>query len=343
MGFFAMLSSLWFTFSKSTKQQNSALLDLPLEIIDAIVVELDLTASTVLSQTCQCLWRHLHNDTAHQLRELTVESRQNIRAQLGGLLPDSCFCTTCGSLHRVNTNDLPWINPGEYINKPCPREEPIDSRIHWNFRYAIAFRHVQSAIKYTQCDNLHRRYAGRIMRKVAFDAWKAELVWVRFTAQPLIIESRFLVKTTHVFRCSRGPLTYSRLRKVSAKFCPHYGFGEARVYLGGVLTAVEPLFEAFDAGVKLAPKLFSCDRCPTDFALTIDARAMIVEVWSDLGGGASPSDPFWSTHVPTTRNCFFNSTGFDYKPGSVEAAYSRSSEDHNDIESLSAKLLLAFK
>lgn len=276
-------------------KQNSFLLKLSLEIIYDIVNRLPLSAIILLSQTCRDLWYLLRGSTAMQ--KVTSSERLELLATLGYILPYYRLCGGCNALHIVDPKDV----PKRVYDGSCKECIPNKSsgRVSILAYYAVEFHHVQLAIKYTRLGNIHQHYRARILQKytkskLLYASTKQRFTALDFTAEPVIVQSRFIMMETFVFRDQDQPLSITTFAAQFFKVCPHLP-----VDAGALRTAMQLAFDLDLAGRQpsLPPKVYSCDRCPTDYLVTVQRDRPLIQVWQDFGSGTSPTDPYWRSHV----------------------------------------------
>ena len=58
-------------------------------------------------------------------------------------------------------------------------------------------------------------------------------------------------------------------------------------------------------------------------------------MWQDLGDGISPTDPYWTSHIPSENNGLYRGAKFDYEHGSIaDMFYSGDAKFTRNLESL---------
>ena len=301
-------------------KQNSPLLNLPLDVVYAIMDELQIPAKIMLSQTCRSLWYGFRENCSSALQTATTVERLGHLAVLGDLLPDHRLCTGCRSLHPVDYEDIPIAGFCNYY-KPCPSPEPMWSRHRLSPYYAIAFRHVHLAMKYTRLEEHHQRYRATILQRFSVFSPNLDSIAQNFIAKPVVVCGRFILMTDFHFYGGIKPLSYSTLLQTSVLFCPHHSLGPLSDPKDPLITAIRFAFGLTDGANGLNYATYSCDRCPTDYSIMITDQSASVSVWHDLGTGASPEDPCWRSHIWTEENGHYKSAKFNYEHGSVRELY----------------------
>lgn len=304
-------------YTRSIKQ-TSPLLNLPLDVILLIFDELPLHATILLSQTCTHFRSLLRSKYSLAIKKISDSERLELLVVLGNLLPHHWTCTQCRSLHQANQNDVPYYQTNYY--RPCPWPESLWSCHRVNQFYIIAYRHVQLATKYTR-EGMHHRHRAKILRKYAVRYPEYFSARLDFTAEPVIIDGRFILRTTYEFHELVKPLSLEIISEAFFGFCPHLH----AVSLSGQLDqAISLAFQAADAGSSRSYAAnHSCERCPTDYSITVLlGRHVTFDVFQDLGSGFSSTDPYWRSHILGDINSQPGGwTKFDYEHGSVRELY----------------------
>ena len=301
------------------KKQRCSLLNLPLDIIYTIADELTLPARIILSQTCRDLWHLLHGDCLSAFRTASVMERLDCLTVLEQLLPDHRLCTGCCALQSVDHEEGV---PGRF----CPFDKPRFSRFLVSGSYAIAFPYVQLAIKYgsrSRYQGTRKQYYPPLLPKFSisvrdFFSWKLD-----FSAEKLVAKGRFLLKTTHVLRGVIQPLSLLNTSKAPVAICPHLSLGVVHPIAPGepIPAALRMAYDEAGDPVGLDQDLHCCARCPTDFLVSNDGDDICIMVWTDLGNGTSPQDPFWRSHLLSNENSRLDGKTFDHRPGSIQEMY----------------------
>ena len=303
---------------RSKVKQKSLLLDLPLDILYALIDALSLPAQIILSQTCRGLWHQMHNECVSTFYAATPTERLKYQATLGELLPDYRLCFACHALHHIDYNDLP--TSGVYNqHQPCLALETPGGRYNLHYRYALAFRHVQLAIQYVRREDIHNYYYTALMRRFAAAGDGYVLpVRVRFIAEPVVVRNRFILATTHTYSlfstCNRQ-ITLHNLSRVPDCFCAHHALGYKRHSDDPFLEVLRLAFRDVARGLNESVKPFSCEQCPTDFTIDVNRKRAIIFAWADLGVGQTPEDTHWRSHT------WESAPKFNYEHGSVRKMY----------------------
>lgn len=309
------------TRKKVTVKQNSPLLDLPLVLVYDIFDELQLPEKVLLSQTCRDLWYLLRSKCSVTFREATAVDRLECLAVLGDILPDYRLCTSCRALHLLDPKDLP-VTGYDKFHKPCPAPEAMWSRHRLMPYYAIAFRHVQLAMKYTRLEGIYQDYRASILQRFTILIPLFYSMRLKFTAEPLIVNGRFILMTTFVFYELARPISFSTLSHAYFGFCPHLSAGDELLDPDNPLfVAIRHAFNVADGQRGLHQEVHSCDRCPTDYLIAVEDGRATLYVWQDLGAGTSAADPYWRSHIWDDKNNAFNGTKFSYEHGSIRDLY----------------------
>ncbi len=290
-------------------QQNSALLNLPLDIFLTITDSLPLHALIPLSQTCRNLHTLLQSRCHTLFQNSPAASRRSCLEALASILPDHNHCSNCRALHAVRRHDLPRT-PDGHRDSPCPASEGFWPGDRLDFEYPICHRHVQAAIKYTRLGRVHPRYRQRLLRRVRRPFRSFTGLRMDFVAAPLVTmdHGRFLLKTTHDYRDDELAVSLDTVSEASTRCCPHLWFGWRASPVSADFPE-NPLSAALRAAFEQAPPPLgpsadaestvagSCQSCPTDYEIRVRRGRAIIEAWQDLGEGRSASDPYWRSHI----------------------------------------------
>ena len=300
--------------------QNSALLNLPLDLFYLIIDEIPFSAKVILSRTCRDL-RYLVRDT-HHLRNASKQERQEALTALGQLLPNHYLCINCGALHLVDSKDLPTV---PHL-KPCLLRTPECAALYVNPHYEICFRHVQLAIKYTIQKEINQELRANILRKTEISMFRREPLKHRFIAKPMIIHNRLVFHSVNIFSMRTESLSFKTLFKQFLKICIHHEFRGSNppFDLNTLLSSkINDVFDhpTNDKNVFVYRTSFSCDYCPTDCVLIRTHEKFLVVIWKDLGTGNSLEDPYWRSHTLDSGNRLGLKGSFNYEHGSIRRAY----------------------
>lgn len=313
-------------------QQCSPFLDLPLDVTYAVIDELPLSSKILLSQTCRALRYQMCERCFSALRQSTAEQRLETLTDLGSLLPDQYLCAICKALHRIDYDDFPANKDRGVLKKadrPCSCLEFWENSHCLPF-YTTAFRHVHLATKYTYMKTSHQFYRERLLQKYqtsrsGFETSRSASgsLALKFIAEPRIILNRYILMTACIFSAGSKPYSFESLSQVPIRFCPHSRFGRVANpihYPFGA--AVQQAFHSLKGECGARPKLFSCDRCPTDISILVKEDEAYIVCWSDLGSGKSSQDPCWQSHVWSLENSCNKRSSFEYNHGGVRELYS---------------------
>lgn len=233
------------------------------------------SAKVLLSQTCRALWYPLRCKSSSAVEEATAVKRLECLAVLRDILPDRRLCTFCRALHLLDPKNLP-VTGFDRFYKPCPAPETIWSRHRLMPYYAIAFRHVQLAMKYTRLEGIHQDYRASILQRFTISIPRFYSMRLKFTAEPLVVHGKFILMTIFAFYEDVGPISFSTLSQAHSQFCSHLDAGNFLHPNNPLLAAIRFAFNEADGQRDLHQKVHSCDRCPTDYSIVIkDRRATL--------------------------------------------------------------------
>lgn len=299
-------------------KQHSFLLNLPIELLYEIFEQLALPEKLLFSQTCRDLWRLLRHKCSLTFEKADGPTRRYCLYALGDILPDHRYCFDCRALHLLNPNDIIFRGWDEY-----PKSYTSSMFEDWHFMspcYALAFRHVQLAIKYTRLRNFHQDYLSSIMQTFT-KTMLHHSMRLKFTAEPVVIDGRFLLMASFTFYEITTPMSSSTLLESHFGLCPHLTVCEPLLPTKPLVALINSAFVNPPSSRTSYHGLRSCDYCPTDYSLIIGDKRATFSTWQDLGAGASPTDPYWSSHVSTDTNNPYTCTKFEYEHGSIKALY----------------------
>ena len=322
MGFIKSLISFWGSKSKRPAiMQSSPFMELPLDTIHLILDHLLLSEKLLLLlfQTCRRLWYTLRSRCFSTFWTASPEQRLECLTRLGDILPDYRSCTFCRALHPVDPEDLPtaWFNT---FYETCPAPDGFDDR-HWiTPRYAIAFRHVHLAMKYSRIQNSHQDYREKLLQKF----WRScddDSNRLEFTTQPVIANDHFILMTKFELHERLNPISLSAVHDSPAcssprlvRDAPYYS--DEPFYL-----AMQSAFDEAASRDNLKPQDFSYDCCTTDVSISIRSRKVTIVTWQDLGPGTTPTEPYWCSHIYGADNDAYTGNRFDYEHGSIRRLY----------------------
>lgn len=301
-------------------QPDSELLNLPLDLVYNIFDELQLHEKILFSQSCRTLWYAFRQKCSVAIRKATNDERLESLALLGDILPDRWLCTFCRALHLVDRRDIPVTGYEKYY-RPCQASEDMWSGHHLMTYYAIAFRHIQLAMKYTRLPDIHQIYRKKILKRFTICLRRFYSMKLDFFAEPKIISNRFLLMFSFAFSETITRLSYETVSQAKIDLCPHLYLGEVRVGPANPLeTALRAAFDMADSHRRPHEAFHSCHRCPTDFSIAVKEKKTIITNWMDLGAGMRPEDPFWRSHLELPGHTPFG-PDLSFEHGSVRELY----------------------
>lgn len=305
-------------------RQSSPFLDLPLDVTYAVIDELPLSSKILLSQTCRALRYQMRERCFSALRQSTAKQRLETLTDLGSLLPDQYLCAICNALHRIDYDDFPANKDRGILkaDRPCSCLEFWENS-HCIPFYTNAFRHVHLATKYTYMNTSHQFYRERLLQKYETSRSDYGSLALKFIAEPRIILNRYILMTTCIFSAGSKPYSFESVSQIPIQFCPHSGFGPVANSVQYPLgAAVQQAFHSLKGECGARPKLFSCDRCPTDISILVKEDEAYIVCWSDLGTGKSSQEPCWQSQLWSLRNNCDKGSSFEYNHGGVRELYS---------------------
>ena len=296
-------------------EQASSVLHIPVTLVQDICDLLPPVARIALSQTCQAFHNLFHGQCVAGMRNLSQQERLDVLVELANILPDHRICFDCQCLHLLDIKDIPKNpHPYSYYKSPgCPFKDPIWSRHRTGPFYGLAFRHVQLATKFDRHTGWHPKYASGLMKKCKASHPSYKKVKQSFTAEPKIVQGRFLLHVTWTVRILSGLATLDKLSRVFFCICPHLGLSPLpRGPNNGLETAIRAVLATDRSGGKHQERLHSCKSCPTNYLVTVENgdTEVVVRVWQNLGDGLCQQDPYWVSHIRSSTNNFL--TGYDF-------------------------------
>ena len=280
-----------------TRKQKSRFLQLPLELLLDIWDEVQLPETILLSQVCRALRDTLHARCLSAYAQATSKECLRSLAILGNIPPDHRSCTRCLALHPINPKDLPSAYGLDY-RQSCPAPEPARSCHEMMPVYAIAFQHVQLAMKYTHLQHHHQDYRANLMRKFT-STWPSICPRrLRFIAEPRIIQGKLFLMAAIIYNQKSESSLLFNLSRANLSLCAHIGLkGAVSQDSDVLLSAVRRASQMADDPYGSIRDIYSCDKCPTDYSIHYEQEKAIFCVWQDLGAGASPADPYRQSHL----------------------------------------------
>ena len=321
--FYRPMNRFLLRIARSLVKQDSPFLDLPLDIMYAVMDELPLSSQILLCQTCKALWVRMRERFSLALQQMTAEERLEALTDLANLLPDHYFCSICKALHCIDHEDLPANTNRDFLNStsPCAYEQWKKAAVSIGFG-RHAFRHAHLASKYTRMDTGYQGYREKLLRKYELRGSCCGSLTAKAIIEPRIIRDRYLLMTTCTFSAGSKPYYFESLANFYVHFCPHTGFSPVyRMTLHPFGAAMQQAFKGLENGSGGRPKFFSCDRCPTDISYLVGEDETRVVSWTDLGTARSTQDPYWQSHVFSLWNNIDMGSFFEYDHGSIRELY----------------------
>lgn len=318
----------WGRWLWSSKTQTSAFLNLPIDILYSICHQLPLSAKILLSQACRVMWYILRDQCSSEFKSLHWGDRSNTLLELGNFLPDHYYCTMCDNIHPAEYHDIPNMDRCDPIyqsyrtNHPDPYQSRMraDRLVYLQYEYKVSFTHVQLALKYARMEGKHQDCRMNILSKAEVCP-QGSTITKYFTAQPKVINGRFILLAEYVLHAHSLRNPVGRRWKIPVKACPHHwlGIGEGHHY--SCAPVLRKFAIAAGAMQDRQTELFSCDSCPTDYSVGAGNDEVIVKAWYDLGSGLSVEDPSWQSHLWTSTNGILVRPKFKYEHGSISKLY----------------------
>ncbi|PKK55068.1 hypothetical protein CI102_100 [Trichoderma harzianum] len=257
-----------------------AILELPNELLEAIVTHLPQHGQMLIGQTCRRFQAVAHrNLPAQKYRPDTSEGRLLYLSHRARSLPDRWVCTECIKLHRIN-------------------------------KFRLSHIHVQLTLKYTRLNKMEQRYEDYLKSLIApyhkylrpndLDTNKVKR---KYSVYPKIVNGRYLLHTVWRYYQAKGPISMQSMGYIS--ICPHRE--------GPSLTAVnnDPR-NGLDVCIERAFRLLhtevcsSCIYCTTDFSVRASQKEVVVSVWQDFGGEDTAFSTEWSALVFRLRCVYYH-------------------------------------
>jgi hypothetical protein len=350
----ALLKRKWLQESQwpTSNDPTSAFLQLPLDAICLIFDELPLYTKVFLSQTCRPLRSLLRDDCARAVKSLSPKDYFDFISGIANVLPNYVTCLPCGTVHAVNTKDVPYIR----CVKSCyPCRDWSQLRCHnFGIRYQLSYQHVQLALKYSRrqpsSSSLSsllslvslRNVSGKYPDPNVYDSYLSRLLWpftshalwynrvaIDFIAQPRVIDGRFILHSRWEFTIRAGLetvlVTLEDIRP--SVLCPHLNLTRThypRVRSNPMITTA---VYAFSNRGNHTSYLGSCTRCATDYSIAAKPTGVTIEAWQDLGNSGSPWDPYWVAQMWNTDNTEYWGPTVQHEPQSIMRNWKRSGTD----------------
>ena len=300
-------------------EQKSPFLDIPIDILISISEELSLSTKIVLSQTCKAMWYTLRKLYSLQFNTLVRKDRFKSLTELANLLPDNYHCLKCNSLHPVDLYDTPYWRNVEWPHDSCRALSQFVAQFEPQASYALLFHHVQLALKYSRMKEEHQDYRTNLLQK--FEIHPAGSPIKTFTAQPKVVNSRFILLVAYVLDAARVRAAAKPHRDSYMEFCPHHRFGLGTGPRQPFASMLKDTATIFATKQGQYTNRVSCVGCPTDFSIAVLDDEVVVKAWHDLWEGLSIEDPSWQCHVRPMNPREWGAPRFEYEPGSISQMY----------------------
>ncbi|KAL7786631.1 hypothetical protein V8C37DRAFT_412430 [Trichoderma ceciliae] len=289
----ALFKQFW--RAKIEPSQRCRILELPDEIILIIANHLALYDKFILFHTCRTMLRLMSCPWEREF--LRQSSTEKIDCLLGIAhhKPDRWVCASCCKLHVVNLLDHPLVAK----TPPCVGR----SRLGPLSKYNLEHHHIQLALKLSRL-GVNRSYLKKLLAPCTNTLKNAGSRY-NYTAQPKVIEDRFVLFEKMTIGSTRGPLSQQDMEEGFIMICPHLAL--PRSYRRCFQPVVQDLCPstALDEATTLAlnsPGLEMqgrCEFCPTDYTVlfTNSQQELTFNTWHDFGTSGPASSPFWSSQV----------------------------------------------
>ncbi|QYS99376.1 F-box domain-containing protein [Trichoderma simmonsii] len=206
-----------------TTPTRCAILELPNELLNAIVTHLPQHSQMLISQTCRRFQAVAHrNLPAQKYRPDTSEERLLYLSQRARSLPDRWVCIECTKLHRINVSDTPAHSLYTLYDSKC-RNGP---EYHGQYGFRLSHIYVQLTLKYTRLKNMEPRYENYLKSLIApyhtylrpnnLDINKVKR---KYSVYPKIVNGRYLLHTVRRYSQAKGPISMQSMGYIS--ICPH--------------------------------------------------------------------------------------------------------------------------
>ncbi|KAL6792540.1 hypothetical protein GGI42DRAFT_364001 [Trichoderma sp. SZMC 28013] len=311
-----------------TTSRRCAILELPNELLIAILDHLPQHSQMLVSQTCRRIQAVAHkNLPAQNYRPDTPEGRLLYLSRRARSLPDRWVCTECIKLHRINVSDT--LANSLYIL--CDSQCRSGSEYHGHFGFRLFHRHLQLTLKYTRLNKMEPKYENYLKSLIApyhtylrpndLDINKVKR---KYSVYPKVVNGRYLLHTVWRYRIAKRPISMQSMGYIS--ICPHredhsptYTLGgfyagrkspDTQAAMNGVVT-IDPR-HGLHACIERAFRLLhtevcsSCKYCTTDFSVRASRREIIVSVWQDFGGEDTAFSAEWSALVFKLRYAYYH-------------------------------------
>ena len=314
-------------FRHKTRRDALSLLHLPYEILECIFNALLVSSKILLSQTCKYLWVTFRDRCIVDMRKLSRNERLRCLSALGGILPDHRTCSPCRSLHLIDPGDTPIVDTWQkfFDSMPvCANGNETEDRV-WHGQpldlyYGLAFRHVQSAVKYTRFQGLHDEYRNKILKPFKMSGKVLDMTTLKFSAKPKVVNGCFLLKTKWEFRARDRDYRWEFYNNPGFTTCPH--MADPMVFTN--LQSPRWLLILNKELHSDPRRLLSCHACPSDYLIEMSDMGdrLKMQAWQNLGSGHRHDDPRWASQIRGGRyQARHWNARFDYEHGSVKRMY----------------------
>ena len=290
-------------------KQTSNLSHIPLEILLLIIDHLSLPERILLSQSCKGLWQVLRIQCSDDFKRASIDEQRDCLAVLGDTVSDYRYCEVCHRLHPLNLHDVPSSTDVQYFGF-CLAPDCITTRHCMIMYYAIAFRHVQLATKYTRLKHYHQDYRSLLLQAYIKFVPNYYSMSLRFQATPNVVDGKFLLMTLYTFQSES--ISTAKLLRAGVVLCPHLTPRQPDEHYPSLYFSVCEAFERSPVGLS---KSSCCRKCPTEYYVKAEKSKFVFCIWQDLGNGRSVSDPYWSSHLWSEIDN--TKSDFEYRRGDI--------------------------
>lgn len=323
-------SLLLFRERRSQRKDNAVeaacppILNVPNEILMAIIDHLDLHDEFQFSQTCRAFRRLAQRDWQIALQQLTRAQRIEFWTEIAYRLPNHWICEPCGRLHAIDLCDRP---------QHCWRTPWCQRRLFFTFDeyYRLRHTHVQLALKLTRMGSVNKRYLKDLMLPFS-TKFKTLSLQLTYTATPKVVAERFLLQVKREYRGGKKAISPNELQH--QRICPHMlvKSSESTWIRPGDLIGARTLRQVLDldglsrdvhSALASGGKTFAgyCKRCPMDYTVLAHPGIVIIYSWHDLGSYTYPSDQQWTVNIWTHENLCNRGPVVHHQSGTVRAMY----------------------
>lgn len=281
-----------------TAPARCAILELPNELLEAIVTHLPQHSQMLIGQTCRRFQAVAHrNLRAQKCRPDTSEERLLYLSHRARSLPDRWVCTECIKLHRINDSDTPAHSLYTLCDSKC-RNGP---EYHGQYGLRLSHLHVQLTLKYARLNKMEPRYENYLKSLIApYHTYlrpndsDMNKVKRKYSVYPKIVNGRYLLHTVRHYYQAKGPISIDSIGYIS--ICPHQEGPSltgtlAEFYAGRMSpdtqaetngTTTNDPRNGLDVCIERAFRLLhtevcsSCIYCPTDFSVRASQKKLLL-------------------------------------------------------------------